>query len=633
MTTRSDQSGRFSRLHADLAAGRISRRQFLRGAAALGVGLPVALFVVNATDPVAALAQAGATPEAGATPVAEKPMSTRPTTGTENQQRGAGGVLKILEWQAPSSLSIHAASGGADRAAASLVSEPLLNYAPDGTLLATLVSEVPTLANGGLSADLKTVTFKLLPNLVWSDGQPFTADDVVFTWQWNIEPTNKSVDAATFGLIDKLEAVDPLTARVTLKDGSLGWYVPFASSTPGAIYPKHHWDGADAQTANDTFSTKPIGTGPFVVQSFTPGDQVTYVANDHYREPNKPFFASVNYKGGGDATTAAQAVLQAGEWDFADNTQVDPKILKSFEQAGKGKIYGSPGSVLEKVELNFSDPNKEVGGQKSQKDTPHPFFSDPAVRQALSLATDRETISSQFYQGAPLEPPGRNILTGIAAFESPNTTWEFNLDKAKQTLEAAGWTLNGAVRKKGDVALKLTYATTTNPVRLKTQQVNKQNWEAVGFSVTLKQIDGGVFFDSSVGNDQNWQHFYSDAQMYTDGTTSTFPLAYMQYWYAGPNGSNIAQSENNWAGTNKIRFQNAQYDALYDQVAKETDPAKAAAIFVQLNDIVIDAFAEIPIVTRLANEYAAALSLRQENIADSAFESIYWNIANWNRVS
>ena len=626
-------TGAFSTLYDDLRAGRVTRRQFLRRAAALGVGAPVAIFVVNSVDPGAVSAQGAATPEAGASPVATDVTSVRPSFGTEGQQRGAGGELKVLEWQAPTSLGIHSASGGADRAAASLVTEALMSYAPDGTLLPSLISEVPSFENGALSTDLKTVTFKILPEVLWSDGVPFTAEDLIFTWKWNIDPANKSVDAATFDVIASLEADDPLTARVTFKEGSLGWYVPFTSSTPGGVYPKHFWDGADAQTANAAFSAKPIGTGPFVVDSFTPNDQVIYVANENYREANKPFFSRVNYKGGGDATSAAQAVLQAGEWDFADNTQVDPKILKDFEASGKGKIYGSTGTAVEKLDINLSDPNSEVDGQKSQKDTPHPFLSDPAVRLALSLATDRETVSTQFYQGAPIEPPGRNLLTGIGAFESTNTSWEFSLDKARQTLDAAGWTLDGSTRKKGGVELKLTYVTTTNPVRLKTQQVNKQNWESIGFNVQLKQVDGSIFFDSSAGNEQSWAHFYSDIQMYTDGTTSTFPLAYMQYWYAGPNGSNIAQKENNWAGTNKIRYQNPKYDELYEQVSKETDVEKAAAIFVQLNDLVIDDAAQIPIVTRLASEYAAILSLRHENIADSAFESIYWNIANWNRVS
>jgi peptide/nickel transport system substrate-binding protein len=619
-------AGACARAYQELRAGRIGRREFLARATALGVGLPVALFVVQAT-PVAGAAQGSATPAAAASR-----RSGRPTTGTATQRRGQGGELKILEWQAPTSLSVHAASGGADIAAASLVTEPLLSYAPDGTLLPTLAAAVPSVANGGLAADLTTVTYRLLPDVVWSDGAPFTAEDVVFTWQWIVDPANQSVDATTFAGIDRVEALDPLTARVTFKQPTLGWYLPFTSSNRGGIYPKHVWDGVDRQHANDAFRAKPIGTGPFVVDSFKPNDQVIYLANDRYREPTKPFFARVNYKGGGDAASAAQAVLQTGGWDFADNVQVDPRVLRAMEAAGKGKVYGTPGTYLEKLELNLSDPAKEVDGQRSQKDTPHPFFRDPAVRTALSLATDRQTISSQLYLGAPAEPPGRNILSGVAAFESPHTTWEFDLAKARQTLDAAGWILTGGVRQKGGVALTLAYVTTINDVRQKTQAVNKKNWEAVGFQVQLRQVDGGVFFDSSAGNDQSFTHFYADTQMYTDGPTSTFPLSYMQYWYAGPHGTNIAQKANGWTGTNKNRYQNPQYDALYEQVAKETDAEAAAALFVQLNDLVIADVVEIPLVQRLAQEYAAALSLRYENIAESAFESIYWNIANWNRT-
>ena len=329
MTHTDRQPGRLAALHADLQAGRISRRQFLTAALALGVALPVAQFIAGAT---------GVAAQDAATPVAVAPGSGRPDSGTQGQTRGAGGELKVLEWQAPTNLSVHGASGGADISAASLVTEPLLSYAQDGTLLPALAAEVPTVDNGGLSADLTVITYKLLPNVLWSDGQPFTADDVVFTWQWIVNPDNKSVDATTFGIISNIEAVDPLTAKVTLTAPSLGWYVPFTSSNRGGIYPKHFWDGVDRETANSAFSAKPIGTGPFVVDSFTPNDQAIYLANENYREPNKPFFAKVNYKGGGDAPTAAAAVLQTGDWDFADNTQVDPGILRQMEKAGHGKI-------------------------------------------------------------------------------------------------------------------------------------------------------------------------------------------------------------------------------------------------------------------------------------------------------
>lgn len=624
MSDSSSQGRALSALHQFLTSGQISRRQFLTRATALGMSLPVATFVVNAA---AAAAQESATPEA------LDPGSIRPETGTEGQTRGAGGELKLLVAQAPASLSVHVASGGADIGACSPITEPMISYAPDGTLIPTLAAEVPTVENGGVSADLTTVTFKLKPDVLWSDGQPFTADDVVFTWQWIIDPANQSIEQTTYEVVESVEAIDPLTVKVTFKNPALAWYIPFASGNRGGIYPKHFWDGKDQQAANDEFRSNPIGTGPYVVDSISPLDQVLYSANPNYREPNKPYFASINLKGSTDNVTSIQAVVQTGEWDLFDNPQVTPDVMAGLlANADKGTVYGVPGTGVEKLEVNFSDPRTDVDGQKSQKDTPHPFLTDPAVRQALSLTIDRDTISTQFYDGAPIEPPGRNILTGIGIYESPNTSLSYDPAAAAQVLDDAGWVLDGDTRSKDGVTIEVDYVTTTNDVRQKTQAVLKSAWEDLGIKVNLKAIDGGVFFDGSAGNDQNFTHFYSDLQMYTDGATSTFPINYMQYWYAGENGDNIAQKENNWNGTNKSRYSNPEYDAIYDKLALETDAAKAAEYFVQLNDIVIDNFVQIPIVQRAGTKYAAVLTLRRENIAENSFEALFWNIANWNRT-
>jgi peptide/nickel transport system substrate-binding protein len=290
--------------------------------------------------------------------------------------------------------------------------------------------------------------------------------------------------------------------------------------------------------------------------------------------------------------------------------------------------------AVERVLVNFSDPDKEVNGERAEMNTPHPFLTDKAVRQALSLASDRETMSNQFYLGGEQEPPGKNILTGIAALESPNISpLEFNLDKANQVLDEAGWAKNGDVREKDGVQLKVKYFTSINAVRQKNQAVNKSNWEKAGFQVTLGQVDAGVYFDSAAGNDQNASHFYRDLEMYTNNPSSTFPLTYVQSWYAGPDGINIAQKANGWSGVNEARYANPEFDALYESVLKETDVEKAAEAFVKMNDIVINDIVVIPLVTRAAEKYAIINSLRPENIAGGLFEALYWNIANWNRVS
>lgn len=629
------QQGPFWSLYRELKSGKVNRREFLERAGALGIGMPVALFVLNALK----VEGASAAPMGGAKGygTGHQPVAGPPAEGTEGQTRGAGGELKLLQWQAVTHLSVHNSTGTKDTLGASLVTEPLMHFLPDGTLIPNLVKEIPTVENGLLAADLSSVTYNLLEGVLWNDGQPFTSADVKFTWEWVLNPANESTNSAYYGVVKSIDTPDELTVTLNFGATNLNWYLPFAGSTYGPVYPKHVLEaGADAF---QTFRTNPVGTGPYKVESFVENDQVIYTINEHYHEPNKPFFATVNLKGGGSAESAAQAVFQTGDWDFAWNLQVQQSLLLEMEAAGgKGTLVTVPGTGVERLHINFSDPNKEVNGQRSEKNTPHPFLTDLAVRQALALATDRDTMATQFYAGPPGEPAARNILTGIPSVESPNTSYELNLDKARQTLDAAGWVLDGDTRKKDGVELKLVYTTTINAVRQGEQAVAKAGWEEVGFQVQLKQVDAGIFFDSSAGNDQNYAHFYSDIQMYTNNPSSVLPLNYMQTWYGGANpatadGSNIAQKENGWSGVNELRYNSAEFNALYEAAEVETDAEKAAELFIQMNDVVINDVAVIPLVQRAAEKYAISKTLNNNNVAGSFFETLYWNIANWNRVA
>jgi peptide/nickel transport system substrate-binding protein len=619
--------GPLAALHQALRAGAIDRRAFTLRALALGATMPVISFVLRAED-----VRARSIRHAG-WGVAAQGTTGAPAVGMDGRTRGEGGELKIIQWQAPSMLSPHVSTGTKDYLAACLIMEPLMHYLPDGTLIPNLITEVPTVENGLLSEDLKTVTYKLQDGVKWADGEPLTADDVVFTRDWVVDPANASVSAGVYAIIDAIEAVDPQTVTVSFADPNANWFEPHAGTTWGYVYPKHVLDADDKKAAHDAFLLNPVGTGPYKVESFAPNDQVVYVVNDNYREATKPFFAKVNLKGGGDAPSAARAVLQTGEYDFAWNLQVEPDVLAELAQGGKGVLKVVPGTSVERIEIQFADWNTEVDGQKAEKSTVNPTMGDKAVRQALNLAVQRDVISQQLYAGDPGEPATANILTGIAAMTSPNTSWEFNLDKAKQILDEAGWAMNGDVPSKDGVDLSITYVTSVNPVRQKEQAIIKQALEDIGFRVELKQVDAAVFFDGSVGNEQNINHFYNDLQMYTNNATTPIPVAYMIGWYAGADDVNIAQKANNWSGQNYGRFKNADYDTLFDQVRLETDIAKAAEMFIQLNDIVINEVAIVPLVNRAADKYGIATTLHDENVAVSDFENDYWNIANWNRSS
>jgi peptide/nickel transport system substrate-binding protein len=616
------EQGPLAALYDELRAGHISRRDFLHRAAALGVGMPVVLYLLNGV-PSAVAQSASGTPGAGAT-------GARPAAGTENQQRGAGGELKLLQWQGATVLNPQVALGVKDILAAQLVLEPLMVYMPDGSLGPALAKDVPTFENGLLAKDYTNVTYNLLEGVKWSDGQPFTADDVAFTWKWIMTPENSSVNFETYRPIKSVDVVSPTQVKVTFSEPRLDWYVPFSGYSSGSILPKHVLEAGSG--AVDKFRGAPIGTGPYKVDSFKEGDQVIYSINDNYREANKPYFAKVNLKGGGEAVQAARAVLQTGEWDYAWNMQVEPRLLDSMQQGGKGHMLTSPGGGAEAVFVNFSNPNKETDGQRSYYKNPHPFFTDKSVRQALSLATDREGIAKQLYQ-QPGEPATSNVML-IPPYVSKNTSFEFNIDKANQVLEDAGWKKQGDVRAKDGVQLKVVYGTSINSVRQKEQAINKQNWEKVGFKVQLKGIDSGTYFDTGAGNEQSIYHFYRDIDMYTSNPSTPYPLSYMQTWYSGPSNSasNVAQASNNWSGLDLQRYINPDYDKLYDQAGKETDPEAFANLIIQMNDILVTDFAEIPMVQRANVKAAVSNRLNTDNIAAGAIEFDYWNIANWNEA-
>jgi peptide/nickel transport system substrate-binding protein len=622
--------GPLAALHKKLRTGDMTRREFTLRALALGVGMPIVSFILRAETASATTAGAPLGRQIG-WGVAAQGVAGPPAEGMDGRTRGEGGELKIIQWQAPSMLSPHVSTGDKDYLAACLIMEPLMHYLPDGTLIPNLITEVPTVENGLLAEDLKSVTYKLAEGVTWADGEPLAADDVLFTWQWVIEPANASTSSGVYEEIESIEVVDPLTVQVFFANPNATWFQPHAGTEFGFVYPKHVLDAEDGKAAHDAFLLNPVGTGPYKAESFSPNDQVIYVINENYREANKPYFERVNLKGGGDAASAARAVLQTGDYDYAWNLQVEPQILAELEQGGKGVLKIAPGNDVERLMIQFADPNTEVDGQKAEKSTVNPIMSDKAVRQALNLSAQRDVISTQLYAGEEFEPPTANILAGIPSMESPNTSWEFNIEEAKRILEEAGWTMQGDVRAKDGVELNITFVTSINPVRQKEQAIIKQALEQIGFRVELRQVDAAVFFDSSAGNEQNTSHFYNDIEMYTTGPTTPIPVDYMLTWYAGPEGENIAQASNNWSGQNYGRYQNAEYDQLFEQARLETDLEKAAELFIQLNDILINDVAVIPLVNRASDKYGISTTLRDENVALSPFEYNYWNIANWNR--
>ena len=404
----------FERLYGALKAGTISRREFGYRAMAMGMSAATVAFVINALDFKGGSAQ---TPEAegGGTMV-----GTRPEAGFENVTRGEGGNLNILLWQMVTVLNPHNSTGTKDYLGASLIIEPLLNYTPESTLTPALAAEVPTIENGGLAEDLTSVTYKLKEGVVWSDGEPFTANDVKFTFEWIIHPENAAILFENYANIDSVEVIDDLTAKVNFKAPTLAWYVPFSGTFGGSILPGHFWNFDATDTApTETFRTAPIGTGPYKLVSFSEGVEVLYEASETYREPNKPYFATVAITGGaGSADGAARAVLQTNEADYGWNMQVAPDVINDMLADGNGYILSTAGTSTESIYINYTDPNVEAPQASAPCSVPAPNPDRPQCPQGDVYAIDRDTIAAEFYGNGKMA--AWRYLVGIPAYDNDN---------------------------------------------------------------------------------------------------------------------------------------------------------------------------------------------------------------------
>ncbi|HEV7435194.1 MAG TPA: peptide ABC transporter substrate-binding protein, partial [Pseudorhizobium sp.] len=432
-------------------------------------------------------------------------------------ERGADGELKILFWQAVSTMNPFLSAGTKEVYASSMVIEPLARYDEKGELVPWLATEIPTIENGGFAEDMLSMTWKLKPDLKWSDGTDFTADDVVFTWKYCTAPDGGCAQRAQYEGVKNVEAVDPQTVKVTFEDPKPYPYSAFVGAQSPIIQAAQFKDclGTKAPGCTDA-NFKPVGTGPFVVKDFKPNDVITFEANPNYREADKPAFASVTLKGGGDAASAARAVLETGEYDYAWNAQVEPEVLETMLAAGKGRLEISFGTQVERINLNFTNPDPSLGDKRSTTEAgPHPSLSDPAVRRALSLAIDRDIIVEAGYgqSGKPtcnIVPAPENVAS------TKNDEWCLtqDIEAANKLLDEAGWMPGSdGIRQKDGVRLSYLFQTSTNSVRQATQELVKAMWAEIGVDAELRNASASVFFGGDPASPDTFQKFYADVEM------------------------------------------------------------------------------------------------------------------------
>ena len=576
-------------------------------------------------EPPVPVETAAAVPRSTSVPTAP-PLTESPQTEPSDEAE----VLTILYWQAPTLPGPYLSPGNKDEDAGAITLEPLARFDPEGNLVPALAAEIPTVRNGGVNQDLTAITWKLKEGLRWSDGSDLTARDVVFTWRYCTDEATGCTASAAFTGVSSVEADGNLTVRIAFDAPTPYPYAAFVGSGTPIISRGQFADcvGEAAESCHEQ-NLAPLGTGPYRIVSFQPNEAAVYERNPFYRGP-EPHFDRVVMKGGGDAASAARAVLEEGTADYAWNLQVDPQVLAGMEAAGKGKVVSAFASLVERIIVNQTNPDPELGEDRSEYldgRNPHPFLTFMAIPQAMSMAIDRGRIAGELYGFAG--KPACNLIAGPPRYAS-----RANDGCLTQDIGGARRLLDGnnvvdsdgdGIREHNGIPLRVSFQTSTNSIRQETQELIRDWWRQIGVETELVHHDASLFFggEHEVNAGASLRRFFADVQMYTDFTDID-----PQNNLSGQLCGQIPSRNNRWAGRNVSRACNPEYDALFAQLSRTASGPERERLVRELNDILVRNYYEIPLVNRgLVSAHLNTL----QGVQINGWDSEMWNIAEWRR--
>jgi peptide/nickel transport system substrate-binding protein len=339
-----------------------------------------------------------------------------------------------------------------------------------------LATQVPTQANGGISADGKTMTFHLRKGVVWSDGAPFTADDVVFTTNVILDPKTNIIGRDGWDQIEKIDEPDKYTVVYHLKTPYSPYAVTFfstAGSNP-AILPKHLLAGKNINT--DPYNGLPVGIGPFKYRAWNRGDSVVLVPNPRYFR-GAPKLTKIVYKTVQDRNTVLE-LLRTHELDLW--IPVAPHFIHDVRGIANIEVTLQPSYFFDHLDFNNQ----------------HPALRDQAVRAALRMALDRKTLNEKVRFG--IYDLGESVVPPVSPFHENLPAVPFDIAGANRLLDGAGW-VRGAdgIRSKNGVRLSLDFATASGTPDSDTIiELIRSWWKQLGVDMQVRHYLSSLLFAS-----------------------------------------------------------------------------------------------------------------------------------------
>ncbi|MEJ7757317.1 MAG: peptide ABC transporter substrate-binding protein [Nocardioidaceae bacterium] len=478
---------------------------------------------------------------------------------------------------------------------------------PDGTYEPRLATEIPTVDNGGVSEDGRTVKYRLREDIAWSDGEPFTADDLEFTFDVFEDPDSTALVPAVYESVESVTALDELTVEVKLKEAT-----PTYLELWKHVLPAHKFEST-AVTAQHPQARLPLGTGAFMFTDFKAGDEITLERNpDYWRDPELPYLDGITLKIVPELEVATSSFLE-GQYDSVFFfTTGDLAELEAAAEGGAPIVVETQetDSWVEWLFLNHSadgDPN-----------VPHPVLGDPAVREAIDSGIDRQAIVDEVLGGFGTLV-GSPIYSG--AFDTDIPAETYDPDHASQILDEAGWVPGSdGIRVKDGVRASLKFQTVSGDhTRELYQQIIQQNLQEVGIEMDIENAPSNIIFGG-----------FQDGGLLATGNYDTMMSRDGNYvdpaeWMASFTCDSIP-SEQQPVGETYGHYCNPEFDALAQQAASTLDQQERAELYQQMAQMFHDERVAIPVYS---STWGWAWNQQLQGVSADYWSGIWPSVAEW----
>jgi peptide/nickel transport system substrate-binding protein len=535
-----------------------------------------------------------------------------------------GGTLVMGFYQEPELLNDLIRTQTVADVAGNFFERALLGVSLAGEYVPDLAKEVPTIQNGGVSEDGLTVTYHLKEGVVWSDGDPFDCQDVVFTWETRVHPDSGAVSTSGYADMESVTCPDPYTAVVKYSKFYAPYLMMFGSHLPSHI-------GLDpAKMQEWEYNRNPLSLGPFVVEEWVSGDHMTIVRNENYEyweTEGKPYLDAIILRWI-ESREVGKQLIQTGELDFVwDLIEADLPEAETWE----GVVISAPPSTgTERLLLNLADPELDAPCKEYLEENPSPHWAlgDPKVREAIELGIDKQTIVDKLLYGyASVGTTELNL--GWAKPTIAETPYD--AAKAKALLEEAGWTdtdgdgvreCHGCPYADEGKVLKLKIQTTSgNALREQCEQVLMEMMADIGIQFYIENVPSSELFGSYSGGAFR-KHGQFDILMYT--TSYGLDPHSHQYGYFG--GDSIPCDDNSGKGFNYSRWIDEEADAATEIAGSSPDIKVRAAAYQTLAERIAEGRPHIYLYDR------GDIDLLREHFKGYAMNiwlEVSWNAEEW----